>query len=128
MNQTAAAQNRMTARSSEYDGQEPMSRSLRRSREDGALANLREAQGRGGPVDDGSDFAVASSLRAKGRWRKQVDDAGAAWSRLSESDLQQLEDHERTLAELIQERYGVSPREADRQVMTFLEDHVSSAL
>ena len=128
MNQATARQDTMSARSPRPEGQEPVFRSLRRSREDGAIANLREARGRGGPLNDESDFAVASSLRAKRRWRKQVDDAGAAWSRLSERDLQQFEDHRRTLAELIQERYAVSAQEADRQVMTFIEDHVSSAL
>jgi len=128
MNQATARQNTVSAPSPRPEGQEPVFRNLRRSREDGAIANLREAQGRGGPLDDGSDFVAASSLRAKRRWREQVDDAGAAWSRLSESDLQQLEDHQRTLAELIQERYGVSAHEAERQVMAFIEDHVSSSL
>ena len=110
------------------DTQEPAFRKLRRLREDGAMATLLEAQGHGGPVEPDAGPSMPSSLKARGRWRKQVDDAGAAWSRLTENDLQALEDHDHMLAELIQVRYGVTPKEADRQVMAFIEDHVSSGL
>jgi hypothetical protein len=89
---------------------------------------LREARGRGGPLEPQADMAMPSSLKAKRRWRKQVDDAGALWNRLTESDLQELEDHEHTLSELIQSRYQITPREADRQVMDFIEDHMSSSM
>jgi len=108
--------------------QEPAFRTLRRAWEDGTIASLREAQGCGGPVEPTSDPSMPNSLKAKGRWRAQVDDAAAAWSLLTENDLQALEDHERTLAELIQARYHITQWEADRQVMAFIEDHLSSSL
>jgi len=91
-------------------------------------ATLREAQGHGGPLQPDADSAMPSSLKAKSRWRKQVDDAGAQWNQLTEGDLQELEDHEHTLAELIQARYRITQWEADRQVMAFIEDHISSSL
>ena len=108
--------------------QEPAFRTLRRAWEDGTIASLREAQGYGGPVEPTSDPSMPDTLKAKGRWRAQVDDAAAAWSLLTENDLQALEDHERTLAELIQARYRITQWEADRQVMAFIEDHLSSSL
>ena len=128
MNQlvSRSTQNRATAPFP--DQQEPVSRTLRRSREDGVTATLREAQGHGGPVEPDSSQARPSSLKAKGRWRKQVDDAGAMWNELTEGDLQELEDHEHTLSELIQARYHITQWEADRQVMAFIEDHMSSSL
>ncbi len=110
------------------NGQEPEFRTLRRAGEDGTIASLREAQGQGGPVEAASDASMPDSLKARGRWRAQVDDAAAAWSLLTENDLQALEDHERTLSELIQARYRITQWEADRQVMAFIEDHLSSAL
>jgi hypothetical protein len=91
-------------------------------------ATLREAHGHGGPLPPEADSAMPSSLKAKSRWRKQVDDAGAMWSQLTESDLQELEDHEHTLSELIQARYHITQWEADRLVMAFIEDHLSSSL
>ncbi len=71
---------------------------------------------------------MPDSLKARGRWRAQVDDAAVVWTLLTENDLQALEDRERTLSELIQGRYGLTRWEADRQVMAFIEDHLSSAL
>jgi hypothetical protein len=108
--------------------QEPAFRMLRRAWEDGTIASIREAQGWGGPVEPAADPTMPDSLKAKGRWRAQVDDAAAAWSLLTENDLQALEDHELTLSELIQARYHITQWEADRQVMAFIEDHLSSAL
>jgi hypothetical protein len=127
MNQATAGITRSRTGDSRPDHQEPLARERRRSQEDGQTANLLEAQGRGGPLDLEPD-PRPSPLRAKSKWRKQVDDAGALWRKLTEGDLQQFEDHERTLAELIQDRYGVRPQEADRQVMHFIEDHQSSSL
>jgi len=109
-------------------GQEPALRTLRRAWEDGTIASLREAHGRGGPVEPASDPTMPDSLKARGRWRAQVDDAADAWRLLTENDLQALEDHERTLSELIQARYRITQWEADRQVMVFVEDHISSSL
>lgn len=125
MNQEAASTYDTT--SSPPSQQEPVVRRLRRSYEDGQAATLREARGRGGPLEIPSR-PLPSPLLAKRKWRRRVDDAGARWSLLTEDDLQKLEDHERTLAELIQERYGLHRTEADRQVMHFIEDHLSSTL
>lgn len=128
MNQLESRNTQTNAAAPQSNGQEPEFRTLRRAWQDGTIASLREARGQGGPVEAASDASMPDSLRAKGRWRAQVDDAAAAWRLLTESDLQALEDHERTLSELIQARYGITPWEADRQVMAFIEDHVSSAL
>ena len=128
MNQLVTTPNRSSARAHQSDGQEPVFRTLRRSMEDGMTANLREAHGRGGPVDELIDPAMPSSLKAKRRWRQQVDNAGAEWARLTEGDLHKLEDHEQTLSELIQLRYGLSEPVADLQVLAFIEDHLSSSL
>jgi hypothetical protein len=108
--------------------QEPLYRRLRRSREDGQTAALREARGRGGPLDQTPVRPLPDALKAKGSWRKRIDDAGYRWSKLTEDDLQELESHERTLSELIQARYGITRAEADEQVLHFIEDHLSSNL
>ena len=128
MNQLVSRDTRQSATAPPPDPQEPAFRALRRSREDATIATLREAQGNGGPVESASDPTMPSSLKARSRWREQVDAAGAAWARLTESDLQALEDHDHMLAELIQVRYGVTQWEADRQVMAFIENRLSSAL
>ncbi|MEO8499416.1 MAG: hypothetical protein ABI565_00775 [Vicinamibacteria bacterium] len=128
MNQLFTTSTKRRDSALQSDGQEPVFRTLRRSREDGMAASLREAQGRGGPVDELIDPTMPSSLKAKSRWRTQVDDAGAEWSRLTESDLHQLETHGQTLSELIQLRYGLSEPVADLQVLAFIEDHLSSSL
>lgn len=126
MNQLESGNTQTSATPS--NGQEPAFRTLRRASQDGAIASLREAQGYGGPVEPMSDPSMPDSLKARGRWRAQVDDAAAAWTLLTENDLQSFEDHKRTLSELIQARYRITQREADRQVMHFIEDHLSSAL
>ena len=128
MNQPVSRSTRTRAIAPPQDPQEPAFRTIRRAREDGATATLLEARGHGGPLEPATDPTMPSSLRAKGRWRERVDDAGRAWARLTESDLHGLEGHENTLAALIQARYGITRWEADRQVMAFVEDHVSSAL
>ena len=128
MNQDAYGNTQTTSAGSYVGEQEPEFRALRRAWEDGTIASLREAQGQGGPVEPAHDPSMPDSLKARGRWRAQVDDAAVVWSLLTENDLQALEDRERTLSELIQGRYGVTRWEADRQVMAFIQDHLSSAL
>jgi hypothetical protein len=128
MNQLESQDIRTSATAPHPSVQEPEFRTLRRAWEDGTIASLREAHGHGGPIEAASDPTMPSSLKARGRWRAQVDDAAAAWSLLTENDLQAFEDHERTLSELIQGRYGVTAWEADRQVMAFIEDHLSSSI
>jgi hypothetical protein len=128
MNQLESRNTQTGATAPRPNEQEPAFRTLRRAWEDGTIASLREAQSQSGPVEPGPDPSMPDTLKAKGRWRAQVDDAAAAWSLLTENDLQALEDHDRTLSELIQARYGITRWEADRQVMAFIEDHLSSAL
>ncbi len=128
MNQLVSRSTQLGAMALSSDQQEPQSRTLRRSREDGLTASLREARDHGGPLVPEANIAMSSSLKAKSRWRKQVDDAGALWNQLTEGDLQELEDHEHTLSELIQSRYRITQWEADRQVMAFIEDHMSSSM
>ena len=128
MNQLASGNTHTSTTAPHQNEQEPAFRTLRRAWEDGTIASIREAQGRGGPVEPPSDPSMPDSLKAKGRWRAQVDDAAAVWSLLTENDLQAFEDHESTLSELIQRRYGVTRWEADRQVMAFIEDHLSASM
>jgi uncharacterized protein YjbJ (UPF0337 family) len=72
--------------------------------------------------------SMPNAMNARGKWRRDVSDAGVVWDRLTENDLQRLEGHQETLTELVRERYGVSRDEADQQVMTFIEDHQSYSL
>lgn len=128
MNQVELRDTQTSATAPHPNGQEPEFRMLRRAWEDGTIASLREALGQGGPVEAASNPTMPDTLKARGRWRARVDDAAATWSLLTENDLQALEDHERTLSELIQDRYGVGRLEADRQVMAFIEDHMSASM
>ena len=72
--------------------------------------------------------SMPNAFEARGKWRKEVLDAGSVWSRLTESDLLKLEGHQATLEALVQERYGIARDEVDRQVMRFIQDHQSFSL
>ena len=61
-------------------------------------------------------------------WGKKVRDAGIVWRRLTESDLFKLEHHQKSLTTMIQDRYRVSRKEADRQVSAFIQDQQSCSL
>lgn len=56
----------------------------------------------------------------KGKWKQHVGDAKVLWGKLTEDELLKSEGHEQKLAGLVQERYGVSKQEAEKQVNAFL--------
>lgn len=57
----------------------------------------------------------------QGHWPQQIGAAKLAWSKLSEQELLKCEGHPMQLASLVQQRYGLTPDEADRQVRVFIE-------
>lgn len=57
----------------------------------------------------------------KGQWKQVSGRVKAAWGKLTDDDLQRIEgDHER-LSGKIQERYGITRDEAQKQVDRFLD-------
>lgn len=52
----------------------------------------------------------------KGKWQQFTGEAKAKWGKLTDDDLQQVEGHREKLVGKIQERYGKSKDEAEREV------------
>jgi uncharacterized protein YjbJ (UPF0337 family) len=50
------------------------------------------------------------------KWTQLIDSARANWSKLTTADLDQISGKREQLASKIQETYGVTRREADKQV------------
>lgn len=63
-----------------------------------------------------------------GKWKRWVEDAGLAWGQLTEDDLLELETRRKTLGALVRFRYALSADEAEKQVMSFIEDHQACPL
>lgn len=62
------------------------------------------------------------------KWTREVERAGLVWRLLTEDDLSSIESHDKTLQELIQARYALSPAELDAQITGFIKDHQTSPL
>ena len=54
--------------------------------------------------------------QVEGRWKQLMDSAKENWSKLSDDELQQISGKREQLAAKIQETYGISRREAEKQV------------
>ncbi len=52
----------------------------------------------------------------KGKWKQLVGSAKAQWGRLTDEELVQADGEKERLAGLIQEKYGVTKEEANRQI------------
>ena len=74
------------------------------------------------------DPELPDASQATAKWRREVRDAAASWSRLTEDDLADIEARRVTLTDLIQERYALSRAEVDGQITGFIEDHQAFAL
>jgi hypothetical protein len=57
---------------------------------------------------------------SQGTWSRRIGAAKIEWSRLSYAELEKTEGEIRHLADLIEQRYELSPLEARRQVRKFL--------
>ena len=56
----------------------------------------------------------------KGKWKQHVGAAKIAWGELTEDELLKSEGHVQKLTGLVQERYGISLDEAEKQVKSFI--------
>jgi uncharacterized protein YjbJ (UPF0337 family) len=56
----------------------------------------------------------------QGMWKQVTGDVKRHWGKLTDDDLQMVEGDRQRLVGKIQERYGVSKEEADRQVDDWL--------
>ena len=54
--------------------------------------------------------------QVEGRWKQLVGSAKENWGKLSDDDLQQISGKREQLAAKIQETYGLTRREAEKQV------------
>jgi len=61
----------------------------------------------------------------KGKWKRQVGAAKILWGRLTDDELLKAEGHVEKLVGLVQERYGITRDEANKQVENFF-DYIKS--
>lgn len=59
------------------------------------------------------------SVRAAGMWKQMKGKVKEHWGKLTDDDLQQLKGHSEQLAGKLEERYGLSREEAERQAKEF---------
>ena len=59
--------------------------------------------------------------KMKTQWKQQIVAARIAWARLSADELIKLDGHRQELALLIQERYVITPDEAEKRVKRFFD-------
>jgi uncharacterized protein YjbJ (UPF0337 family) len=65
--------------------------------------------------------------QVEGKWEQLIDSARENWSKLTDDDLQQVSGKREQLAAKIQEAYGITRREAEKQVWDWGKtvEHVS---
>ena len=63
----------------------------------------------------------------KGQWKQLIGKAKTTWGKLTDDELLKIEGNAQRLTGLVQERYGASREEAEKQVKKFFEG-VSSAV
>lgn len=56
----------------------------------------------------------------KGQWKQWAGKAKETWGKLAEDEWLRLEGNAQQLAGLVQERYGVTREDAERQVQSFI--------
>ncbi|MDH4559173.1 CsbD family protein [Pseudomonas sp. BN417] len=66
-------------------------------------------------------MSLPSADELKGKWNQHVGTAKIAWGKLGEVELLKSEGHQQRLSGLVQERYGITRDEAEKQVKRFLE-------
>ena len=64
-----------------------------------------------------------NSDQLKGNWKQLMGDAKKQWGKLTDDDLQQVEGRKDKLVGKIQERYGSSREEAEKQADDWLRKH-----
>jgi uncharacterized protein YjbJ (UPF0337 family) len=57
----------------------------------------------------------------EGRWKQYMGDVKRQWGKLTDDDLTTISGHKDKLIGTLQERYGYSKEQADREVNTFTE-------
>lgn len=66
-------------------------------------------------------MSLPNSDQIKGKWKQQVGAAKIAWGKLTEDELLKVEGQQQKLAGLVQERYGITRDEAEKQVQRFFD-------
>ena len=61
-----------------------------------------------------------NSDQLKGNWKQLMGDAKKQWGKLTDDDLKQVEGHKDKLVGKIQERYGSTREEAEKQADDWL--------
>ena len=64
-----------------------------------------------------------NSDQLKGHWKQLMGDAKKQWGKLTDDDLKQVEGRKDKLVGKIQERYGSSREEAEKQADDWLGKH-----
>ncbi len=59
----------------------------------------------------------------QGKWKQFTGEVQSNWGKLTNDDLQEVKGDRTKLAGKLQERYGVSKEEADRQIDHWMEQH-----
>lgn len=66
-------------------------------------------------------MSLPNSDQIKGKWKQQIGAAKIAWGKLTEDELLKVEGQQQKLAGLVQERYGITRDEAEKQVQRFFD-------
>ncbi len=60
---------------------------------------------------------------ALGKWKQIVGKAKVMWGNLTDNDLEKVEGSAEKLAGLVQEQYGKTREEAEKEVKTFFDEN-----
>jgi uncharacterized protein YjbJ (UPF0337 family) len=73
------------------------------------------------PYETRKDCTMNSDQIA-GKWKQLKGEAKIMWGKLTDDELDRIEGHKDKLAGLVQERYGRSKEEAEKEVNRFFDD------
>lgn len=72
------------------------------------------------------EYGFSGASEACEKWKKQLVNAKISWAKLTEQELIKSQGSAKQLAGLVQQRYAISYRDAEKQVDAFLKKNSAS--